>query len=178
MENKVLKGNLVYLTPMSYDDCEDFLRWRNSDFIKSFFIYRKDITLEEQKKWIREKVETGHVLQYIIWDRNANKKIGCVYIQNIDRESKEAEFGILIGEQEYVGGGRGTESARLLIDYAFEKLNLERIYLRVLKDNDRARRSYEKVGFVLEDADEIISIAGKEETVTFMSIKRAEFYYY
>lgn len=172
MENKVINGNLVYLTPMSYDDCEDFLRWRNSDFIKSFFIYRKDITVEEQKNWIREKVETGLVLQYIIWDKQANKKIGCVYIQNVDRESKNAEFGILIGEQEYVGGGRGTESAQLLIDYAFEKFGLEKIYLRVLKDNERAKRSYEKAGFKTEDYEEIIMIDGTETGVVFMSIEK------
>lgn len=172
MENKVLKGDKVTLTPMDYCDCEDFIRWRNSDFIKSHFIYRKDIILEEQEAWIREKVKSGDVIQYIIWDNRDDKKIGCVYLQNIDKKQEKAEFGILIGEEEYIGEGRGTESAKLLIDYAFENLGLEQIYLRVLKDNARAKHSYAKAGFEVNDYEEKIVIDGVETDVVFMSIAK------
>lgn len=169
-DNKRIEGARVFLTPITYDDCEDFIRWRNSDFIKSHFIYRKDLTIEDQKNWIKTKVETGQVIQFIIWDKVDNKKIGCVYIQKIDMDKKEGEFGILIGEESYTGGGRGTESAKLINEYAFDKVGLKRIYLRVLKDNERARRAYEKVGFEIEDYEEKLDIDGMETDVVFMSI--------
>lgn len=171
-KNVVLKGKKVTLKPITYDDCEDFIGWRNSAFIKKHFIYRKDITLEEQRNWIKNKVETGLVVQFIIWENKDNKKIGCVYLQNIDVDKKEAEFGILIGEEEYVGGGRGTESATLINTYAFEELGLERIYLRVLNNNERAQKSYVKAGFVLDDYREIIEIDGEKTEVVFMSINK------
>ena len=170
----ILKGKKVTLKPITYDDCEDFICWRNSAFIKKHFIYRKDITLEEQKDWIKNKVETGLVVQFIIWDNRDNKKIGCVYLQNIDTNKKEAEFGILIGEEEYVGGGRGTESATLINKYAFEQLGIERIYLRVLKNNERAQKSYTKAGFSLEDYKETIDINGEKTEVVFMSISKEQ----
>jgi RimJ/RimL family protein N-acetyltransferase len=46
--------------------------------------------------------------------------------------------------------GLGTEAVRLLVGYGFEQLGLHRIELEVYSFNPRARRAYEKVGFVVE----------------------------
>ncbi len=169
--SKRIDGEKVFLTSITYDHCEDFISWRNSDYIKSRFIYQKDITLEEQKAWIKNKVETGRVAQFIIWDKNANKKVGCVYLQNIDSDKKDAEFGILIAE-EFGGQGFGSESAKLIIKHGFEDLGLKKIYLRVLKDNKIAKRAYEKAGFSSDNNEETIIINGKSTDVLFMSINR------
>ena len=169
------EGEKVFLTPITYDDCEDFIRWRNSDLIKSRFIYRKDLTVEDQRNWIKTKVETGQVAQFIIWDKADNKKIGSVYLQKIDQEKKDCEFGILIGEKDYINGGRGSESARLINSYGFEHLGMNRIYLRVLANNERARHAYEKAGFELEDnSNTIIQIDGVDTEVVFMSTVKME----
>ena len=156
-----LDGEKIYLTPMQLDDAEDFVRWRNSDKIKARFIYQKDISVEEQRNWIRTKVQTDEVVQFVIWDKLDNKKIGSVYLQHFDKEKRECEFGILIGEEPYLGGGRGTEANNLICDYGFNCLNMNRIYLRVRSENLRARRSYLKAGFVEDD--------NSEEGVVFMS---------
>ena len=58
--------------------------------------------------------------------------------------------GIAIGEKAFWGQGLGTEALEALVDFAFGSLRLERIGLDVYDYNPRARRSYEKVGFVLE----------------------------
>ena len=173
MSNKRLEGEKVFLTPISYDDCEDFVRWRNSDFIRERFIYRKTFTVEDQIKWIKNKVEPGFVVQFIIWDKADNKKIGSVYLLNVNHESKDAEFGIMIGDEAYVGGGRGTESAKLIIEYGFKEIGLDRIMLRVLKDNAIARHTYEKIGFKPDNHEETIKIDDKDTEVVFMSIYNA-----
>ena len=171
-----IEGERVFLTPISYDDCEDFIRWRNSDLIKSRFIYRKDLTVEDQRNWIKTKVETGQVAQFIIWDKEDNKKIGSVYLQKIDKEKKNCEFGILIGEPDYLNGGRGSEAARLINAYGFEQLGMKEIYLRVLASNDRAIHAYEKAGFrpKKENSNSIIEIDGVDTEVLFMSIEKTE----
>jgi len=48
------------------------------------------------------------------------------------------------------GKGAGTEAISRLCDYAFERLNLHKVYAYVLAINPRARRSFEKAGFVVE----------------------------
>jgi RimJ/RimL family protein N-acetyltransferase len=55
----------------------------------------------------------------------------------------------MIGEKEFQDHGFGTEATHLTIDYGFNIMNLESIYLRVHEFNSRAIRTYEKVGFKL-----------------------------
>lgn len=163
-------GEKVFLTPITLNDCEDFVRWRNSDFIRSKFIFREEITIENQGDWIRKMVETGKVEQFIIWDKKDKKKIGSVYLQHIDKRNRKCEFGILIGEKEYIGEGRGTEANQLVCKYGFEMLGMKQIYLRVLASNVRAIKSYVRAGF----KEEYIShndvwIDGEAVDVVYMS---------
>jgi RimJ/RimL family protein N-acetyltransferase len=51
---------------------------------------------------------------------------------------------------DHAGKGAGTEAISRLCDYAFDQLNLHKVYAYVLAINPRARRSFEKAGFVLE----------------------------
>src|SRR5206468_7752591 len=48
------------------------------------------------------------------------------------------------------GKGYGTEATRLMVQYAFDTLNLNRVWLHVLEYNERGIRCYEKVGFKKE----------------------------
>ena len=170
-----LEGEKVFLTPITYDDCEDYVRWRNSEEVNEFFLYRQKFTVDSQVNWIRTEVETGKVVQFIIWDKSDRKKIGSVYLQKIDNTKKECEFGILIGESSYTNGGRGTDAAKLITSYGFGYLGMSRIYLRVLSSNERARHSYENVGFkLIDDSKETIQINGKDVEIVFMEMKRVE----
>ncbi|KIY65168.1 acyl-CoA N-acyltransferase [Cylindrobasidium torrendii FP15055 ss-10] len=62
---------------------------------------------------------------------------------------RDASMGILIGEA-FTGKGYGTEVMEWLVPYAFDHLGLHRVSLEVFGNNPRARRVYEKAGFVLE----------------------------
>lgn len=62
----------------------------------------------------------------------------------------DAWLGIFIGERDYWGKGYGTDASRLLVSYGFNELNLRRISLGLHGFNERALKSYLKVGFVLE----------------------------
>jgi RimJ/RimL family protein N-acetyltransferase len=55
-----------------------------------------------------------------------------------------------VGEREYWGRGYGTEAMRLVLQFAFQELNLHRVSLGVFAYNERAIRSYEKAGFRIE----------------------------
>lgn len=57
------------------------------------------------------------------------------------------EFRILIFNKDYIGKGIGEEATRLVVDYAFNRLNAHRIWLGVNEANTGAIKCYEKVGF-------------------------------
>ena len=120
--------NEVTIRPITYDDTEDIIRWRNSDFVRSRFIDQRLFTKESHEYWLKNFVETGKVAQFIILlDK---KSVGSVYLKDINREEKSAEYGIFIGDENAIGIGVGTKSARLILEYAFNELKLEKVYLR------------------------------------------------
>ena len=68
--------------------------------------------------------------------------------KSIDWVHRHAEWGIVIGESDARGKGYGTETARLMLDYAFTALGLNSVSLHVYEFNIPARRAYTKAGFV------------------------------
>ena len=53
----------------------------------------------------------------------------------------------MIGEGAYRGRGYGTETTRLMLDYAFTALGLHNVFLTVNAYNYAGIRAYEKAGF-------------------------------
>lgn len=144
-----LQAKDIYLRLMTKEDTDLIVKWRNEDFVRSNFIYQKPFTRQGHLHWIETMIDTGRVVQFIICLKEG-KPIGSVYIRDIDREHRKAEYGIFIGEKEALGKSYGTQAAELAKQYAFQILGLHKLMLRVLAGNDRAKRSYEKAGFVQE----------------------------
>lgn len=63
---------------------------------------------------------------------------------NIDYKNCNAECIIDIGDKNYLGKGYGTEAMKLLLNYSFLEMNLNRVYLRAISFNDRDIKLYEK----------------------------------
>ncbi len=78
------------------------------------------------------------------------KHIGNVWLWNINTRHRKAELRIIIGEQDFTGRGYGTEAIALILSFAFDYLNLHRVYAYVLSSNPRGTRAFEKAGFKTE----------------------------
>lgn len=140
----------IYLRPMTYEDTDDIVSWRNSDSVRKNFIYQALFTRESHENWIRTMVETGKVVQMMICLKETDEAVGSVYIRDIDHHHNKAEYGIFIGNAGSRGRGIGTAAAKLMIQYSFKELQLHRLFLRAFADNRQAIGSYEKAGFVRE----------------------------
>lgn len=166
----------IYLRYMTVEDTERIVAWRNSDAVRSRFIYRETFTPEGHLAWIRNMVETGKVIQTILCDLETDEPLGSVYIRDIDRLHKKAEYGIFIGEESARGRGVGTAAAKLMLKYCFEEEGLHRVFLRVLSDNEPALRSYEKAGFQKEAfLREDVLLDGTYHDVILMGILDREY---
>lgn len=183
-----MSAEKVYLRPITPEDTDRIVTWRNQDFVRKNFIYQKPFTREGHETWLKEQVEPGHVAQFIICvedadsspgeDRQAGaegvcREIGSVYLRDIDREKGEAEYGVFIGEEKALGKGYGTQAAKLMLNYGFRTLGLKKIFLRLLEDNAKALRSYEKAGFqMIKNRRETVSLEQGIRCVLFMETDR------
>ncbi len=82
--------------------------------------------------------------------REAGRLIGSCAFSQLDPDNGSVMYHITIGEKDAWGRGYGTEATRLMLDHAFGSLGQHRVALSVFAFNERAIRSYEKVGFTTE----------------------------
>ncbi len=166
----------IYLRPMTAEDTDRIVEWRNSSGVRKNFIYQELFTRQSHEAWIRNMVEPGWVVQMIICDGDSHKPLGSVYIRDIDRKHKKAEYGIFIGEEDARGRGVGTAVAKLMLRYCFEEEGLHRVFLRAFADNLQAIRSYEKAGFVKEAClkDDVLIDGQYRDIVLMAAINQKE----
>lgn len=136
MENlPILTGEKVVLRPITDADTDNIVRWRNTPSVRDNFIFRQTFTPEMHRNWLKTKVATGEVVQYIIVDKAADTAVGSVYYRDVDHTFNSAEYGIFIGEESARGKGFGTETACCSAVSASPRCTCTAISLRVLAEN-------------------------------------------
>lgn len=174
-EYPVLESGQLRLRPITLEDTELIVNWRNRPEVRKCFVFQKPFTAQMHLQWMENKVRTGEVVQYIIEEKESDKPIGSIYFRDIDRENRCAEYGIWIGEATRQGRGYGTEAAKLFCEFGFSGLGLHRIFLRVFAENTRAIQSYLKVGFRQEGtARDCVFRNGCYQDMVFMSMLEGE----
>ncbi len=148
MDKEIITGNRICLRPITADDTQMLLEWRNADRTVRNFYYRKPVTEEDHKKWLSEKVDKGQIWQYIVCIREGNLPIGCVYVQHIDKKTLNGESGLFFSEDAPSGEGYGTEALILFSEeVCFKKLGLLRLHAKVQEGNEASRHLHEKAGY-------------------------------
>lgn len=104
---------------------------------------------ERTLAWYRSRAAQGDRLDLAIVDVQSGECVGEAVLNEVDPENHSCNFRILMGPAGR-GRGLGTEATRLILDHAFATTELHRIELEVYSFNPRARRAYEKAGFVAE----------------------------
>ena len=171
-KKKVRKGEKTFIRFITSDDTDSIVKWRNSEHVVKNFIYQKPLTAKDHENWLRTKVKTGKVVQFIIGINETKEEIGSVYFRDMDEESHTCEFGIFIGCQDKSGKGYGKEATGLALDYAFHEMNMKKILLRVREKNKAAISTYEKNGFaVISDK---VEYTESNDKIIFMEIINPE----
>lgn len=141
-------GETVYIRPITYEDTENVLKWRNCRRTVENFFYRKPISKEEHENWLKEKVFKGIVHQFVVCMKDTDEPVGVVYLQHFDEESNKMESGVFMSETAPSGKGIGTEAVKLLVyEYGFKVLGIHKMYARVLGTNIASQKLHKKAGF-------------------------------
>jgi RimJ/RimL family protein N-acetyltransferase len=113
-----------------------------------------DFTKQSQKIWFNNLKNQA---DYLIWGLSYNDQpIGVCGLKNMT--ATDCEYWGYIGNKEYWAKGIGGIMMNLVEEKAGE-LNLQSIWLKVLKNNDRAIRLYNKTGYVVEKStDEFLKM--------------------
>ncbi|SHG45178.1 diamine N-acetyltransferase [Ornithinibacillus halophilus] len=112
-----------------------------------------DYNREEVYEWYRTRKDQADRLDLAIVDQSTKIMVGEVVVNLFDETRNSMNFRILIGPRGR-DKGLGTEATQLIVDYIFKETSLKELTLSVFAFNPRAKRVYEKIGFVIESIDE------------------------
>ncbi len=171
----MIKGKKVTLRALEKEDLSNCWRWINDPEITEGLYMIFPVSRYEEEKWYESRINDDKNKYFAI--EADEKHIGNIGLHNIDWINRKAELGILIGEKDYLNKGYGTDAIKTVLRYAFNKMNLHKIELRVYEFNKRAIRCYEKCGFKKEGVlrDDVYR-DGKYHNTVIMSILRSEFH--
>ncbi len=182
-EPSLFQGYRVKLGALSGKDAERFAEWSNdANFLRNFdskFALPREI--EYYSNLIEKNNEADNIIQFCIKTINCENLedndmiIGFALLNDIEWNNRSANLVLAIAENDFKNMGLGTETLQILLDFAFNELNLNRIGVSMISNNERALHLFEKSGFVIEGSmRQAVLRDGIKLDKIFMSILKAE----
>jgi RimJ/RimL family protein N-acetyltransferase len=146
-----IEGRTVVLRPHAARNVSAFTRWYADPEVARLTRYQDGpMRPDDVRRFFEARVTGSGSLALAIHLRASDRLIGTCAFSQLDGDNGSALFHITIGEPDCWGHGYGTEATALMLEHAFGTLGLHRVGLAVFAFNERAIRSYRKVGFVVE----------------------------
>jgi RimJ/RimL family protein N-acetyltransferase len=134
------------------DDLDRCFTWVNDFEVKQYINSRYPWSREGEEEWLRGATRrTGYDHLNLAIDTLAeDRHIGTLALTDVYAEERFACLGIMIGDRDYWSRGFGTDAILTILRFAFDEMNLNRVWLEVNDDNTRAISCYRKCGFIEE----------------------------
>jgi RimJ/RimL family protein N-acetyltransferase len=122
----MIRGKQVLLRPVEERDLPLLVRWRNNPADRRLFFSPFLISEGGQKKWYeRLLADQAHMLFMI--ETVEGQTVGTIGLDGIDWRNQQAELGQFYIDPEMRGRDYPLEATVLIVQYAFEELNLHRL---------------------------------------------------
>ena len=151
MKTEIIEGEKVILVPLDREQQKAFRQaWNTQDFKDQQVKHLPEVKPAPLPRIENSLNQSRDGALFMMRTTSEDRLIGFIALEGFDWAARSGWVGIGISDPAYRGKGYGTEAMRLLLRYAFDVLNLNRLNLNVVSHNDRAIRSYEQVGFRYE----------------------------
>jgi len=168
-------GTTIRLRPLEKRDIELKVRWYNDPAVNKTLILNEELELEKSQEWFDKAVQDDSRRDLVIETKDG-KPIGLTGLREIDQLHGTAECFCVIGDKSFWGKGIGTQVHSMLINWAFDELNLHKIWAVVYTNNAAVLRLVEKLGFEIEGTlREEKYIGGKRIDLLRIGVLRNEF---
>ena len=167
----------IRLTALEDSDIEKIFEWTNFPGIRDLTMDpRLPVQKQSVGEWVNELRHQRPVSKIVFGIRASNELVGMGLLHGIDQFQRKTLIGLYIGGAANQRRGIGFVAMSLLIDYAFNGLDLRKISLEVISENNKAVNLYKKVGFIHEGTKrEDYFLDGKRFDVSIYGMLSDEF---
>ncbi|NJE06589.1 N-acetyltransferase [Thermococcus sp. M36] len=146
----IIKGDPVSLGVLLRDDLTQVWLWYNDREVRKYLSFPEEVFFyEDELEWYEAlRREKKREKVFAIVENSSRSLVGLIGLHRIDHHNGRAELGYFLA-REYWGRGYASEAVKLALEYAFEWLNLRKVYARVYEPNVPSIRVLEKNGFTL-----------------------------
>ena len=174
----MLKGKYVGLRAVNKDDLPQLMEWRNQPHFRQFFREYKEIGETQQEKWYEKFViQDPATLMFSIVDLETNRLMGACGLCYINSVNRTCDLSIYIGADDlYIDEQYAPDTALTLMKYAFEEVNINKLWAEVY-DFDYAKiHFFKQLGFQEEGRHrENYWSGGKWHDSLFFGLLRTEY---
>ena len=145
-----LKGNTVYLRALEPEDLEFIYAIENNESVWEV----SNTQTPYSRFLIRQYLENAHQdiyeakqLRLAICVNDTFEAVGLIDLFDFDPKNNKAGVGIVISSENNRNAGFGSEALQLVINYAFNQLQLHQLYANIGSDNEISLQLFTKFGF-------------------------------
>lgn len=147
----MIEGERVYLRMMEMEDVPYKVHWVNDPEVRKSLLFPNfPVSKAATQNWLAKAALDPSRKDLMICLKSDDSAIGFAGLKGIDIKNWKAESYLCIGVKEYWGKGLGYEVKKLILDYGFNELGLNKIYSYHLADNAAMIRINLKLGGMRE----------------------------
>lgn len=145
----------IYLRPITVDDGNLIVKWRNTEKVSSHSFGKQKISIESNKKFYEDNILTGKYHQYIVERIEevsgvASYPIATVYLKDIDSENKRCELCIFTSDDEEWNSKSQSIAVKMILEKAFNEFGIHKVYSYVFAEYLDEAEMLKNAGFRAE----------------------------
>lgn len=151
MDAPFIAGHQVYLRSIERADLAQMVPWINDpEVTRLLFMGLRPANLELLEEQWQQDQRSQNEVAFAVRTKADDAFIGTTGLYSINWVMRSAEFRVFLGNKSYWNRGIGTECTKLMVEYGFDKLNLNKVWLGVNTENIGGIRAYENAGLSRE----------------------------
>lgn len=175
MFDVTILGDRVRLRPLREADLPLRVRWYNDPDVRKTLTVTERFELDKTRRWFRAIQSDPRRVDFFVESADG-APMGVTGLLHRDAVHATAECFCVIGEKGFWGGGLGTEIHSVLLAWAFERLQLEKIWAIIRTNNPAIFRVVQKLGFQIEGTlRRELRLEGQRQDVYRIGLLREEF---
>ncbi|MDP1815387.1 MAG: GNAT family protein [Leadbetterella sp.] len=142
----MLKGEFVGLRAIEKDDLILLRNWRNNADFRKHFREHRELNLANQENWFLKTVNNPNDFMFVIINLKTLEPIGAAGLLYTNWIIRSADFSFYIGIDElYIDDKFAPDAIRLLINYGFNNLNLNKIWMELYEYDSKKLKIFQEL---------------------------------